>query len=690
MFLFRWAAFIAAVCLSAPARADVVINEILYHAPDDLDKLQFIELHNTGNAAVELAGWKLGPSARYEFPAGMRIEANGFVVLCRDAELFRKHYGFDAAGTFSGALGHNGDQVELRDATSKRVDRVRFKTRDPWPVAADGSSSSLERICPTAPGDRPDNWAASPLPRSSPKPGGTPGKANANYSERIQPSISNVTVSPLHATPGQEIVVEADVKSATPLRTVEVLWRTAASNSESTEKTIPMARMKGDRYRAVIPGQETDRIVRCRIRAVDNPGATRIQPNENDLAPAYSVFVHEPFRPVRNPLGIVIHVSPPKMAPPRSYGPPSPDPPPRGNSAIVFVDAKTGRPELFDFVNITPRNGGEKVRFHKDHTLDGMNSINLIHEGSDRFILAEALAYDVYRKAGNAACRTDFVRMEIDGKPIGFQLLIEQPGKAFLRHNGLRTDGNFYKCQWFGRGLVGQHEKKTNVQEGHDDLVKLVAELNRTTGDEQWQVIRNNFDVEQVINYFAVNMVLSHWDGYFNNYFAYHDVGGTGKWTMYPWDQDKTWGFHDGIRGNEVFFDMPITFGMKGDKPPGTRGLAGFFGGGPIWWRPGGYFSQPLLANPHFRKLFLARTREILETVYTPEVMNPLIDAARQRLEIEVKHRAELQNEDPKAAADELQQQVKSLREHLTKRREFLLKQDEIKSAGKFDRTELK
>ena len=57
----------------------------------------------------------------------------------------------------------------------------------------------------------------------------------------------------------------------------------------------------------------------------------------------------------------------------------------------------------------------------------------------------------------------------------------------------------------------------------------------------------------------------------------------------------ETWGFHDGIRGYDFFFDMPLTFGMQGDKPPSGRG--GFFGGGPVWWRPGGYFSKPLLAR---------------------------------------------------------------------------------------------
>jgi len=253
-----------------------------------------------------------------------------------------------------------------------------------------------------------------------------------------------------------------------------------------------------------------------------------------------------------------------------------------------------------------------------------MRTIVLIFESLDRFVLAEPLAYEVYRKAGNAACRTDFVRTWVDGRPIGYQLLIEVVNKSFLKHNHLDHSGNLYKCNWFGNGLIGQHEKKTNVRGGHDDLVKIVELLGKTKGDEQWAVIKKHFDVEQVINYFAVNMVLSHWDGYFNNYFTYHDVKGSGKWTIYPWDQDKTWGYHDHIRGYEVFHTMPLTLGMAGDLPPGWPKNKPppntFVFEYSIWWRPGGVFSKPLLANPQFRKLFLARTKEILETVYTEKV----------------------------------------------------------------------
>jgi hypothetical protein len=696
--LLRAAVLLSALTFCCRAQAGVIVNEVLYHAPDHLEQLQFIELHNTGERAVDLRGWQLTGGVKYRFGA-VKIEANGYLVLCKDAKEFKKHYGFDAAGQFEGSLSHKRDRFDLLDAAGKKVDRVRYRSRAPWPVGPDGYSSSLERICPTAPGTGPENWAPSPLSAQRDRPGGTPGKRNANFAPHLPPVITNVTFTPAHAAPGQEVAVEADVRAGAELRKVELRYRVAGSGRESKEKAVAMIRSPKGRYAARLPGQKAGEILRFRVWASDARGGERFFPNENEVRPALSVYVHEKFRPGKVPFGLVINVGAAEYRAAqrgvgRRYGAgPAPSPPARGKSAFVYVDQKTGEPQLFDFINVTPRSSGRKVRFHKDRPLAGMTTINLIYEYLDRFILAEPLAYEVYRKAGNAACRTDFVRTWIDGRPIGFQLLIEQPNRAFLRRNELSGGGNLYKCQWFGRGLIGQHELKTHTQKGHGDLVKLVALLNRTRGAEQWAVIKKNFDVEQVVNYFAVNMVLSHWDGFFNNYFTYHDLRGTGKWTMYPWDQDKTWGYHDGIRGYQVFYDMPLTFGMAGDVPPRwPKGLPAptGFGFWSVWWRPGGHFSKPLLANPTFRKLFLARTKELLQEVYTEAVFFPLIKQLGERLEEEVKVRAELYREDPKRALERLRRNLDSLREHLTKRRKFLLAQDEIKKAGKFNRAELK
>ena len=77
-------------CLSPLAHARVVINEIMYHAPDDLDDLQYVELHNAGDQPVDLGGWAVKKGVKFKFPPGTRIEPRGFLVICRSAERFKE------------------------------------------------------------------------------------------------------------------------------------------------------------------------------------------------------------------------------------------------------------------------------------------------------------------------------------------------------------------------------------------------------------------------------------------------------------------------------------------------------------------------------------------------------------------------------------------------------------------------
>jgi len=712
------------VCALLPltaARAGVVINEVFYNAPDDLDDLQWIEFHNAGGQEVDLGGWSLDKGDMFVFPAGTRIEAQGYLVAALQPERYRESYGGEAIGPLKRPIKRGGERIELLDGEGKTVDIVRYKDREPWPLSADGYSASIERISPSASGDIPENWAGSPLPAASPKPAGTPGKRNVSYSAVLPPVIAAVTGTPEDPMPGQAIQVEAEVKDAGALREVSLLYRVVEGGVEGEESAVAMSRdAASGRLRASIPGQKAGTLVRYRIRAGSEAGAERLCPAENDLRPTFSAYVHDKWQPARISFGLII--KPPNeltgiAAPGRFPGPQGPGGfpgvpggrrgpfggrsanvprPPRGSSAFVHVDQKTGRTTLFDHVNVIPRDGGRgyKIFFHKDRTLDGMSAVNMVFEGSERFLLAEALAYDVYRRAGNAACLTDFVRLWLNGQMIGYHLMVERPNRSFLRRNNLDDGGNLYKITWMGRDIVGQHEKKTNIRTGHEDLLAVIEKIQRSKGEEQWKAIQEEFNVPQVATYFAVNMIVSHWDGFFNNYYTYHDTRGTKKWEMYPWDQDKTWGYYDGIRPGEVFFDMPLTFGMEGARPPGARedrggpgGFGGPFGGGPFgrggpgWWRDGGHFSRPLLANPQFRKMFLARTREILETIYTEEVYFPLIDELSERLKEDVSLRAKLWG-DPDSGVRLLEENIRSLRAHVTERRRFLLAQEELLSAG--------
>jgi hypothetical protein len=703
--------------------AGVVINEILYNAPDDLDDVQWIEFHNTSDQPADLSGWTLDDGKVYTFPAQTTVDAKGFIVVALNPDRFSQIYTDRAAGPLKRPLKRGSEKLQLKDGQGKLVDTVRYRDESPWPTSADGYSASLERICPWASGDIAENWVASPLP-PTPKPSGTPGRKNASFSATLPPVVT-LDTAPTDAAPGQTLAVEATVKG--DAREVVLLYRVVANGSEGKEETLAMIKGSNGRFVASIPAQAAGSLVRYRVKVVGEDGSTRFCPAEHDLRPTLSVYVHEKWEAASIPFGLVIRGGPDKPiarqaqagapafgrpggGPPTGGGYPmggrGPRPnfpgsrqeaprPTRGSSAFIYFDPKTGKTTVFDHISAVPRSNdrGFKIFFHKDNLLGEVRSVNLLFEGSEWSLLAEWLSYDLYHRAGSPAPLSEFVRVWVDGRLVGHHLMVERPNRSFLHRNQIDDGGNLYKKLWMGRDVVGQHEKKTNTQTGHDDLLAVLDQLRKTEGnpDGQWQVIQENFDVEQVATYFAVNMVLSHWDGFFNNYFAYHDTK-KNKWQMYPWDQDKTWGYYDGLPDDQVFFDMPLSFGMAGARQPGTQGdsrpggggFGGFGGGrgGPLWWRPGGPFSQPLLANPQFRKIFLARTKEILERVYTQDIYFPMIGQIAARLGEDAAIRARLRGEDASAGARLLARDAELLKMHLTKRRQFLLEQKELQTVA--------
>lgn len=742
---------------SSVSNSNVVINEIFYNAPDDIDTLQWIEFFNPDNQPVDMGNWGLNKGSLFLFPSETIIESKGFLVVALEPELFSKHYSMSAMGPLKQPLNRGKDKIELYDAQGKLIDKVSYKDEAPWPVSADGYSSSLERICPIADGDDSDNWAASPLPMDSPKPSGSPGSPNAAYSSTLPPVIGKVKSEPEDLLGGQPLTVQAKIKSSTEQLDVRLLYRVIVNGVESSEEAISMkSESENEWFSAQIPAQSANTLVRYRIKVLDASGSQRIYPSENDIRPSLSTYVHDVWDPAQISYGLIVHVGKEWIEPenqeprrrPRGFNffgfgnnQPEAPRPPRGSSAFVYVDHQSGKTELFDYINIIDRfnNRGYKAFFHKDQPLNGMTSVNIAFEGNERFLLAEPLAYDLYRRTGNVAPQCDFLRLWVDGQLKGYHLLIERPNRNFLRNNNINENGDLFKLRWTGRDIASRYEKKTNPTTGHDNLIDIIEKLQNTEGMEQWKIIQENFNVDRVADYFALNMILSHWDGFFNNHFVYHDLKGKNKWEIYPWDQDKTWGYYDGISANDVFVDMPLTFGMEGDAPPNRDGQRpneerfnrppsraanvpqaasmiqppsgesnraqgdrpgrqsngnnrspmnnDFFGGGgmfmgrgAMWWRAGGELSRPLLANSEFRKIFLKRVKTILDTFYTEEIYLPVIDAMADRLKEDVVLLSKLYGETGAEGVEMLSKNVASLKTHLQKRREFLLKQEELQN----------
>src|SRR5262245_18122822 len=214
----------------------VAISEIMYHpiredaAEDDHE---FIELFNTTDADVSLAGWQLLFSGRsvLTFSAGAVIVARtwGVVARNREALLEVERYRLDPSvilGAYDRSLDNGGEKIRLIDAAGTAVDAVEYDDRSPWTLAADALGAgeswlpasslplerhrfmgvSLERMSFDEAGDQVFNWGPSPLD------GATPGRRN-RAAGVPRPVVEDVQAAPASGDgpirAGQPVAVSA-------------------------------------------------------------------------------------------------------------------------------------------------------------------------------------------------------------------------------------------------------------------------------------------------------------------------------------------------------------------------------------------------------------------------------------------------------------------------------------------------
>ncbi|MBI4605329.1 MAG: lamin tail domain-containing protein [Planctomycetes bacterium] len=178
--LFGFAVLLAAGF--APLGAAVLVTEIMYNPPRGGDH-EYIELHNSGPAAVDLSGWSFTEGVMFTFPAGTSLAAGAYSVVCGSRAAFLAAYPSVPAaavlGELTGALANDGERLTLSNASGVSQQTVAYLTDPPWELLADGFGASLERLCLTSDPDDPANWRASPVPSSPEAFGGSPAAPNA-------------------------------------------------------------------------------------------------------------------------------------------------------------------------------------------------------------------------------------------------------------------------------------------------------------------------------------------------------------------------------------------------------------------------------------------------------------------------------------------------------------------------------
>jgi hypothetical protein len=171
IFFFFPFLLVSSLSFSWALRAgDVVINEIHYDPPEKTRREEFIELFNSGGAAVDLSGWYFSAGIAYTFPPGTVIGPGEHLVIAEDPESITRSFGLSKVlGPYSGFLSASGERIELRNAAGGKEDEVDYKVGFPWPVGSAGRGSSMELIHPFLDNDLGGSWRASGSLRTLPE-----------------------------------------------------------------------------------------------------------------------------------------------------------------------------------------------------------------------------------------------------------------------------------------------------------------------------------------------------------------------------------------------------------------------------------------------------------------------------------------------------------------------------------------
>jgi hypothetical protein len=298
----------------------VVINEIHYDPDVKTELVEFVELHNTTDAEINLAGWYFSDGISYRFPAGAVLPARGYIIVAMNPAQI--HVKWDLPGNlvfgpFDGKLSNEGEQIELRNADDEEIDQVDYQLGFPWPTVGDpednsrfGSGYSIQLVNPFIDNDLGGSWrSAFPTPMA---------ENNLVYLENTPPHIRQVRHSPQQPSSGDVVTITAKVTDSDSVDSVMLYYQIVEPGSyirltdAAYETNWATRRMHDDGldgdeqagddiFTVELPSniQIHRRLIRYRIEVTDNIGNSLLVPYADDPQPNFAYFVYNGVPPWR-------------------------------------------------------------------------------------------------------------------------------------------------------------------------------------------------------------------------------------------------------------------------------------------------------------------------------------------------------------------------------------------------------
>ena len=250
-----------------------------------------------------------------------------------------------------------------------------------------------------------------------------------------------------------------------------------------------------------------------------------------------------------------------------------------------------------------------KLRYDKyvdDQALGGiMERMTLNNSIQDTSMVNTCLAYQVFAAAGSPSPRCNFATVSVNGKDLGIYVHVEEIKKPFLERRFDSAEGNLYEgtVSDFTPEYRGTFEKKTNEDANDWSDIDAVTAALQDPSEAGLEALAELVDLDRFLSFWSTEALVGHWDGYTgdrNNYQFYREPHG--KFVFIPWGVDDT--FH--LR------DDPNPFDHVTEPPPSVLALAAI--------------PNRLYNNANWREKYVARLKELLDTVWNEEELLASLD----------------------------------------------------------------
>ncbi|MBN1418166.1 MAG: lamin tail domain-containing protein [Planctomycetes bacterium] len=448
----------------------------------------------------------------------------------------------------------------------------------------------------------------------------TPGRANSVSAAAPPPFVASVSHDPPFPRTTDVVLIEAVVEAEAVAETRIIFDRGAGEETASMRDDGRGGdRVAGDGvFTFAMPAAADQTRVKYRIQAIGPGGCSTSRPRAGNPSPWTGYHVLD-ARPEGNEDVRVFHIFTP--------------------GALADLSCTEGVYRQGDFVDFRGRVyfdvgvkfRGEtacnypkkplRVRFNKGDLFDGQRHLNFNACWNDKAMLREKIGFDLLRDAGVPYCETHMARVHTNGNKFhGMYFTIEDPSEAFLRRNGWDDDGPLYKARTpiLDGNTAGYEPLTDSAAERIAEIGEFGRDLNRTSGAELIGFLDRRMDIEEVIDYQAIQVIIIDGDSVVKNWLPYlgpHERDEIGeRFAIFAWDIDLSFGqmyLTQDVRHHDIHpLFQTQTYPFVGQ---GHHGMI--------------HALLQRAPDDYFVKAYYGRMWQLLQEKFHPDILLPIIDA---------------------------------------------------------------